>query len=257
MITQTTWLHSMLGTTSTEHEHPSFCPKHANIKTLGTVDKVQEQIRNLRTSFSETSLDEVKVVQDKYYSHIIRARLESEFFQLEPPFHFTFDDSMFLFLWTIDNLRQEPHQPISDGSINEERVETWRSLLQHAERLYNQFLDVFPYLDQEECKSNIRMIAILISMKFYYCNDEVYDSDFIRAFYLSTTGFEFHKLHEIARMSIEKMEGAGITRYQLRMMEGIFVSAIFRHSKKDSVDDSKQPVAFTTNPARSFGSSSF
>jgi len=255
MIMQTTWLQSFLSSNPPEQERPTFCPKHVNIKTLGTVDKMQKQARILRTTFSENSLDDVKILQDKYYSHIITNQLESEFFKQDPPFCFTFDDSMFLFLWTIDHLRQDPTHHFCEGSINEDRIELWRSLLKHAERLYNDFVEVFPYLDKEGYASNIRMIALLISMKFYYCDREVTDADFIRAFYLSSAGFEFHKLPEIAQMNVKTME-VGITLYQLCKMEAIFISAIFKHSKKESIHDFKQPDNITANTTRSYGSSS-
>jgi hypothetical protein len=245
---------------------PRFCPRNCRATALVPPNKTTEKIRTLRTSFSESSLSDVKITLDHSYTRIVKMQLESEFFHRDPPFDFTFDDSTFLFLWTIDQLRKSNIcYGLSDSMIDENRVTTWRSVLAYAEKVYGQFLEMCPHLDHPDYLPNIRMIAILYSMKFYYDDDSVYDSDFIRAFYLMslpeedeatcTRGFKFHLLPDIAQIPLSEID-VGITVYQIRKMEAIFISAIFKHKEKEPSHDSAQPVAVQTNSTRTFGSSS-
>lgn len=260
MIMQTTCIHTIYSNNLNKAQ-PNFCPKNCKITSLGPRNKAAEKIRSLRTSFSESSLSDVKITLDRSYTRIVQMQLESEFFHQEPFFNFTFDENTFLFLWVIDRLRERIHG-VSDKNVEKfDQVESWTSMLKYAENLYNQFLETSPHLNSEDYLSNIRMIAILISMKFYYDDDRVLDAHFIRAFYLSKTDEDeedcdfYVRLHEVAGKNIAEID-VGITVYQIRKMEAIFLSSIFKHTKKEIADDTEQSGNLQTNSTRPFGSSS-
>lgn len=233
--------------------NPNFCPKRGALNPPNKPLNTAKKVSLLRTSFSESTLN-TGYVPKKDISYTIIATLEAEFFDPNPPFFFTFDDSMFLFLWAIDRIRKGEGGYMDDSQFNQHQIETWRSLLKYAETIFNKFLEMTPRLNSDDYIPNIKMIAILIAMKFYYDDPDVYDADLIRAFYFSRTGFKLHEMDKIAKLCVNCIE-VGITVSQIKRMESVFIATIFKHSIKEASDDTGERNV-QTNSARSFGSSS-